>query len=200
MWIKLATVNRFETYISSVSPSSERGDSSPSEPHFHLHNYIPASLYPSLPPMYHMDLLRNSCAVDAFLFFASKLNSMSSSLGTLLTLRCAKKAARLSRIIDHDFTDHSLNQQDNNTNASNNDISSDVTYNASNSTVSHTRKPSLRKNLPKPANIQLDHSSRSVIHLSNSYLYPLNYPSFYNRSTWTVPLITLTLNLNLLQP
>ena len=112
----------------------------------------------------HMELLRNSCSPDAFLFYTSKLDSMASSLETLLTRRRAKKAARFRGIIDHSFTDNSLNQLVNNTNASNNDMSSNVTHNASNSTV--TRKRSRRKS--KPANIQLDHSS--VINLSSSSL------------------------------
>ena len=111
-----------------------------------------------------MDLLRNSCSPDAFLFYTSKLDSMASSLETLLTRRRAKKAARFRGIIDHSFTDNSLNQLVNNTNASNNDMSCNVTHNASNSTV--TRKRSRRKT--KPTNIQLDHSS--VINLSSSSL------------------------------
>ena len=83
--------------------------------------------------------------------------------GPLLTRRRAKKAARFRGIIDHSFTDNSLNQQVNNTNASNNDMSSNATHNAYNSTVI-TRKRCRRKT--KPANIQLDHSS--VINLSSS--------------------------------
>ena len=85
--------------------------------------------------------------------------------GPLLTRRRAKKAARFRGIIDHSFTDNSLNQQVNNTNASNNDMSSNATHNGCKSTVI-TRKRSRRKT--KPANIQLDHSS--VINLSGSSL------------------------------
>ena len=119
---------------------------------FKENNYIPASLYPSLPPLHtdnekfhrrwryishsaayrhlkllitecrhkikaltkelshQMELLRISCSPDAFLFYTSKLDSMASSLETLLTHRRAKKAARF-RGIDHNFTDNSLNQQ-----------------------------------------------------------------------------------------
>ena len=88
---------------------------------------------------------------------------MASSLETLLSHRRAKKAARF-RGIDHNFTDNSLNQQVNNTNVSNNDMPSNVTHNASNSTV--PRKRSRRKT--KPVNIRLDHSS--VINLSSSSL------------------------------
>ena len=67
-------------------------------------------------------------------------------------------------IIDHNLTDNNLNQHVNNTNASTNDILSNVTHNASTSTA--TRKRSRRKT--KPANIHLDHSS--VIHLSSCSL------------------------------
>ena len=49
---------------------------------------------------------------------------MASLLETLLTHRRAKKAARFRGIIYHNSTDNSLNQQVNNTNASNNDIPS----------------------------------------------------------------------------
>ena len=108
-----------------------------------------------------MELLHNSCSPDAFLFYTSKLDSMASSH----THRRAKKASRFRSIIDHNFTDNSLNQQVNNTNASNNDISSNVTHNACKSTA--TCKHSCRKT--KPANIQLEHSS--VINLSNSSLF-----------------------------
>ena len=111
-----------------------------------------------------MELLRSSCSPDAFLFYTSKLDSMASSLETLLTHRRAKKAARFRGFIDHSFTDNSVNQLVNNTNASNNDMSSNVTHNVCNSTV--TRKRSRRKS--KAANIQLDHSS--VINLSSSSL------------------------------
>ena len=105
-----------------------------------------------------MELLRNSCSPDAFLFYTSKMDSTAPSLETLL------KTARFRGIIYHDSTDNSLNQQVNDTNASNNDIPSNVTHNASNSTA--TRKRSRRKT--KPLNIQLDHSS--VINLSSSSL------------------------------
>ena len=111
-----------------------------------------------------MELLRNSCSPGALLFYTSKLDSMASLLETLLTHRRAKKAARFRGIIYHNSIDNSLNQQVNNTNASNNDIPSNVTHNASNSTA--TRKHPRRKT--KPANIQLDHSS--VINLSSSSL------------------------------
>ena len=75
-----------------------------------------------------------------------------------------KKPLASSVLVYHNSTDNSLNQQVNNTNASNNDIPSNVTHNASN--PSATRKRSRRKT--KPANIQLDHSS--VINLSSSSL------------------------------
>ena len=87
-----------------------------------------------------------------------------SSLESLLTHRRAKKAARFRGTIDHNLTDNSLNQQVSNTNASTNDIPSNVTHNDSSSTV--TRKRSRRKT--KPANIHLDHSS--VINLSSCSL------------------------------
>ena len=112
----------------------------------------------------HMELLRNSCSPDTFLFYTTKLDSMASSLESLLAHRRAKKAARFRGTIDHNLTDNSLNQQVSNTNASTNDIPSNVTHNDSSSTV--TRKRSRRKT--KPANIHLDHSS--VINLSSCSL------------------------------
>ena len=110
---------------------------------------------------HHMELLRNSYSPDTFLFYTTKLDSMASSLESLLAHRRAKKAVRFGSIIDHNLTDNNLDQHVNNTNASTNDILSNVTNNASTSTV--TRKRSRRKT--KPANIHLDHSS--VINLSS---------------------------------
>ena len=112
----------------------------------------------------HMELLRNSCSPYTFLFYTTKLDSMASSLESLLAHRRAKKAARFRGIIDHHITDNSLNQQVTNTNAITNDIPSNVTHNASTSTA--TRKRSRRKT--KPANIPLDNSS--VINLSSCSL------------------------------
>ena len=108
-----------------------------------------------------MELLRNSCSSDTFLFYTTKLDSMASSLESLLAHRRVKKVARFRGTIDHNLTDNSLDQQVSNTNASTNDIPSNVTHNASTSTV--TRKRSRRKT--KPANLHLDHSS--VINLSS---------------------------------
>ena len=91
-----------------------------------------------------MELLRNSCSPDTFLFYTTKLDSMASSLESLLAHRRAKKkASRFRGTIDHNLTDNNLNQQVSNTNASTNDIPSNVTHNASTSTV--TRKRSRRK-------------------------------------------------------
>ena len=103
-----------------------------------------------------MELLRKSCSPDTFLFYTTKLDSIASSPETtLLAHRFGKKnAAHFRIIIDHNLTDDRLNQQAFNTNASNNDIPSNVTHNASTSTV--TGKRSRRKT--KPANIHLDHS------------------------------------------
>ena len=156
--------------------------------HFKENNHIPASLYPSLPPLYtenekfhrrwryishsaayrhlkllitecrhkikalteglshHMELLRNSCLQDVFLFYTTKLDSMASSLESLCLLTDLPRTARFRGVIDHNSTDNNLNQQVNNPNASVNDIPSNV-----------TRKRSCRKT--KPVNIQLDHSS-----------------------------------------
>ena len=89
---------------------------------------------------------------------------MASSLESLLAHRRAKKAARSRGIINHNLTANHLNQHINYTNASTNDILSNVTHNASTSTV--TRKRSRRKT--KNANIHLDHSSLinlSLIHI-----------------------------------
>ena len=116
-------------------------------------------------------LLRNphitwiSCAtlVQRMHFFSSQANCISCSLR--LKPSGIPSDEQKGRSLNND---NSLNERVNDSNASNNDIPSDVTHNASNSTV--TRKRSLRKT--KPANIQLDHSS--VIHLSNSYLYPVS--------------------------
>ena len=70
-----------------------------------------------------MELLRNSYSPDAFLFYWTKLDSMASSLESLLAHRRAKKAARFGGIsIDHNFNDNNLNQHVNNINASTNDI------------------------------------------------------------------------------
>ena len=168
--------------------------------------YIPASLYPILPPFHtdkekfyrrwryishsaayrhlkllitecrhkikeltkelshHMELLQNSYSPDTFLLYTNKLDSMASSLESLLAHRRAKKAARSRGIINHNLTANHLNQHINNTNASTNDILSNVTHNVSTSTV--TRKRSRRKT--KHVNIHLDHSS--VINLSSCSL------------------------------
>ena len=84
--------------------------------------------------------------------------------GQPASLSWFKEQATRRGIIDHNLTDNNLNQYVNNTNASTNDILSNVTHNASTSTV--TRKRSRRKT--KPANIHLDHSS--VINLSSCSL------------------------------
>ena len=103
-----------------------------------------------------MELLRKSCSPETFLFYTTKLDSIASSPESLLAHRFGKKknGARFRVIIDHNLTDDRLNQQAFNTNASNNDIPSNVTHNASTSTVTGNRS---RHEL-KPANIHLDHS------------------------------------------
>ena len=171
-------------------------------------NYIPASLYPRLPPLYmnyklyrrwryishsaayghlkllinechhkiktlsmelshHMELLRNSCTQDEFLFYSTKLDFMALSLESLLANRRAKKTAPIRRIIHNNNTINSLVNPQVNSITNNNDTSSYVTHNISNSTessnVTPTRKRSRRKT--KPVNIQLDNSS--VINLSS---------------------------------
>ena len=113
---------------------------------------------------HHIELLRNSYSPDTFLLYTNKLNSMASSLASLLAHRRAKKAARSRGITHHNLTANNLNQHVKDTDASTNDILSNVTHNASTSTV--TRKRSRRK--AKHANIHLDHSS--VISLSSCSL------------------------------
>ena len=99
---------------------------------------------------HHMELLRNSCSQDEFLFYSTKLDSMALSLEPLLTNRRAKKTAPIRRIIDNNnFTDNSLVNPQVNSITNNNDTSSYVTHNISNSTqssnVTPMRKRSRRK-------------------------------------------------------
>ena len=53
---------------------------------------------------------------DTFLLYANKLDSMASSLESLMAHRLAKKAARSCGIINHNLTANHLNQHINNTN------------------------------------------------------------------------------------
>ena len=54
-------------------------------------------------------LLRNSYSPDTFLLYTNKLDSMASSLESLLAHRRAKEAARSRGIINHNLTANHLN-------------------------------------------------------------------------------------------
>ena len=135
---------------------------------------------------HHMELLRNSCTPEQFLFYSNKLDPMALSLESLLANRRAKKTAPIRRLIDNNNTDNSLvNPQVNNI-TNNHDTSSNVTHNISNSPQSPNVTPACKRSRrkTKPDNIQLDNSS--VINLS-SYSLSTDETSILSRGLTFCP-------------
>ena len=115
----------------------------------------------------HMELLRNSYSSERFSLYASKLNSMALSLGSLLKKRRTKKTTPVRRFIQHRANYSAIPPQD----TASNDTTSNVTVNLSTMPNVLTQH-NLTDNNTTPINITANSnytSSHITSHASMSY-------------------------------